>query len=133
MIQMKSLIFNKVLRYKEELSKPTKANSFIHMGRVIILLGKDVDGKALKVKSGVKSKTAYIAYDYKTRLQLAYHYDKDFLKDYIKELDLSILESFDSEAYEYLEEIEMVLPDKYTPLTLEDCQAMHNEYMKEYK
>lgn len=56
--------------YQGTFSKLTKANSALVNGRVIVILKKQYDGKA---------SDCYIAYDYKTKKQLTYHFEKDKL------------------------------------------------------
>ena len=73
---------DKCFRYEPEIKRLTKASSFIADGRVIYIAKKDHEGKPSKF---------YVVYDYKTRIQLGFHSDKDFLIDYIKKKDLSIL------------------------------------------
>lgn len=56
--------------YQLEFSKPTRSNSIVIHDRVIMLMKKDYEGKSAKI---------YIAYDYKTKKQLTFHFDKDKL------------------------------------------------------
>ena len=84
-------------RYKKDFPAISKSNSFISNGRVIIVIGKDCDGKDLKVRNGLdkhgkpKYKTAYTAYDYETKVQLKYHHDKKHLIESLSDKDLTCL------------------------------------------
>ena len=63
--------------YQQEFSKLTKANSCIINGRIIVILKKDYEGKAC---------SAYVAYDYKTKKQLLFSFNKDDLISKLKAL-----------------------------------------------
>lgn len=76
-------------KYEPDIKRLTKANSFTHEGRVIYIVKKTPEGKASK---------AYVAYDHATKILLMSHLDKDFLIEYIREQDMSIL-SDDSSLY----------------------------------
>lgn len=71
-------------RYEPEIKRLTKSNSFIHQGRVIYIVKKENTGKAFGL---------YVAYDYKTKVQLAFHKNKDDLIDFIKRQDLGVLDN----------------------------------------
>lgn len=74
---------DKCFRYEPEIKRLTKASSCIASGRVIYIAKKDYTGKASKL---------YVAYDYKTKIQLAFNTNKDKLIEYIQEKDLSVLD-----------------------------------------
>ena len=63
--------------YEGSFSKLTRANSFIASGRIIIVLKKQHDGKP---------SDCYVAYDYKTKKQLTFHWEKDRLIEVVKRL-----------------------------------------------
>lgn len=63
--------------YQQEFSKLTKANSCIINGRIIVILKKDYEGKVCSV---------YVAYDYKTKKQLLFSFNKDDLISKLKAL-----------------------------------------------
>lgn len=73
---------DKCFVYQPDIKRVTKANSFVACGRVIYLVKKSYDGKALKV---------YCAYDKEIKILLACHWDKDFLIKYLSDKDLSCL------------------------------------------
>lgn len=73
-------------RYTGIITKLTKTNSFIHNGRVIYIAKKDHEGKPYGL---------YIAYDYKTKIQLAFGKTKDFVIEFIKKQDLKVLDELD--------------------------------------
>ena len=68
--------------YKPDISRVTKANSFVASGRIIYVCKKDTEGKAMKV---------FNAYDKETKVLLASHWDKEFLMNYLSDKDLSVL------------------------------------------
>lgn len=68
--------------YEGNISRLTKANSFVADGRIIYTVKKDYEGKALKL---------YVAYDSATKIQLAAHHDKEKLISYLQGKDLSVL------------------------------------------
>ena len=65
------------LVYSGNISRLTKANSCIINGRIIVILKKDYEGKACNV---------YVAYDYKTKKQLLFSFNKDDLISKLKAL-----------------------------------------------
>ena len=71
-------------RYQPDIKRLTKSNSFIHNGRVIYLVKKDHEGKAMK--------NHFVAYDYKTKIQLAFMTNKDKLIEFIEKQDLGVLD-----------------------------------------
>ena len=76
-------------KYEPEIKRLTKANSFTHEGRVIYIVKKTPEGKASK---------AYVAYDHATKILLMSHPDKEYLIEFIRRQDMSIL-SDDSSLY----------------------------------
>ena len=68
--------------YEPEIKRVTKANSFTAGGRLIYVVKKDHNGKAMK---------GYSAFDKDTKILLAYHSDKEFLIKYLQDKDLSCL------------------------------------------
>lgn len=80
----------------EEFPSLTKANSFIHQGRVIVILSKLPTGKDTpKRKVKGKHKTTYCSYDHKTKVYLKFGFTKDYLIDFIKQQDLGVLSEVD--------------------------------------
>lgn len=73
-------------RYEPKITRLTKANSFTHQGKVIYVVKKESNGKAYGI---------YIAYDYKTKVQLGFNRDKNWLIEFIKKQDLGILDELD--------------------------------------
>jgi hypothetical protein len=73
-------------KYSGDIKKLTKANSTIVGNRVIYIVKKDHEQKTSKL---------YIAYDYKTKIQLAYNSEKDKLIEYLnkRKEDLSVLDT----------------------------------------
>lgn len=57
-------------------------NSIVINGRIIYITKSDNEGKA---------SLFYVAFDYKTRVQLGFNSDKDFLIEYLKKQDLKVL------------------------------------------
>ena len=70
---------NKCFKYSQPISKLTKANSILVDERVIYIVKKDHTGKACGL---------YIAYDYETKIQLAFNKKKDELIEYLKSKNL---------------------------------------------
>jgi hypothetical protein len=68
--------------YQPDITRLTKANSFIADGRVIYVTKKDYEGKANRM---------YIAYDSSTKVQLAAHHDKNEVVKFLQGKDLSVL------------------------------------------
>ena len=64
--------------YQQEFSKLTRVNSCIIGERIIVILKKDSEGKACSV---------YVAYDYKTKKQLLFDFDKEILINKLKSLE----------------------------------------------
>jgi len=77
---------DKCFRYEPEIKRLTKASSFIADGRVIYITKKDHQGKPIVL---------YAAYDYKTRVQLAFMDNKEKLIEFIKKQDLKVLNELD--------------------------------------
>ena len=92
-------------KYSLDFPKLTKSNSFIHQGRVIVVIGKDFEGNDIKARNGlndkgkVRYKTCAIAYDHKTKIQLCYHTDKDEAIEFIKNQDLGVLDEWERTSY----------------------------------
>lgn len=74
------------LKYQPEIKRLTKSNSTLIDGRVVYVTKKDNEGKSIKI---------YMAYDYKTRIQLGGHSDKEFLIDFLSKQDLKVLNELD--------------------------------------
>lgn len=66
--------------YQPDIKRLTKNNSTLIQGRVIYIVKKDVNGKALKV---------FVAYDYETKVKLAVHQDKEQLIEFLKKQDFN--------------------------------------------
>lgn len=64
------LPLNRCNKYELDFSKPTKSNSVVIGNRTIIINKKDKDGLSVK---------CYVAWDYKSKIQLAFSDDKDKL------------------------------------------------------
>lgn len=69
---MKSL--DECFKYEPEIKRLTKANSLLVGTRVIYIVKKNHKGQANRF---------YIAYDYKTKVQLAFNTDKEALKEFL--------------------------------------------------
>ena len=69
-------------KYQPEIKKLTNANSTMVDSRIVYIVKKDYTGK---------TSSMYIAYDYKTRIQLAFHKNKDELIEYLKDKKLDVL------------------------------------------
>lgn len=83
-------------KYLCDFPKLSKSNSFIHQGRVILVISKQYDGTDNpKMKVQGKQKTTYSAYDYKTKTYLRWSPTKDELIEYIKQQDLKVLNELD--------------------------------------
>lgn len=76
--------------YYKEISRVTKANSFVAFGRVIYIVKQDWNGKAIK---------NYACYDKETRVLLGSHWDKEYLISFIQKQDLSILGNSESSLF----------------------------------
>ncbi len=64
--------------------RATSSNSFVASGRVMYIAKKDYEDKPLKV---------YNVYDVETKVQVASHWNKEFLARYVANQDLSIFGS----------------------------------------
>lgn len=80
------IALSKAKRYEPEIKRLTKSNSLAIQDRIIYIAKKDYQGKAVKI---------FVAYDYKTKVQLYANFSKELIVDYLKEQDLSILEELD--------------------------------------
>jgi len=69
-------------KYKPDIGKLTKANSTVADGRVIYIVKKDSEGKSGKF-------IPYVAYDYKTRVQLTFDFDKSKLIERLNKLNIT--------------------------------------------
>ena len=76
---------DKCYEYEPPITRLTKANSTTVGSRVIYIVKKGNDGKALKV---------YCAYDYKSKKLLAANWDKDFLITFLQHREKEIKETF---------------------------------------
>lgn len=70
-------------KYEPKIKKLTKANSLVINERVIYICKKDHTGKASKL---------FVAYDYETKIQLAFNKDKDILIEFLEKQDLKVLD-----------------------------------------
>ena len=77
---------SKCFRYEPEIKRLTKANSIAVNGRVLYIVKKFYNGDASRL---------YACYDYKTKIQLAFHEDKDMLIEFMKKQDLKVLDEVD--------------------------------------
>ena len=68
-------------KYQPEIKRLTKANSMVFDGRVVYIVKKTYEGKAIKM---------FIAYDEATKTQLAGHHDKDKLIAFLAKQDMSV-------------------------------------------
>lgn len=71
-------------RYSLPMPKLSKVNSFIIDDRVIYVTKSDYLGKTSRL---------YIAYDYETKIQLAFNINKDELIEYLKDKNLKVLKN----------------------------------------
>jgi len=69
-IQMNHL----AVKYKKDFPKLTKSNSYIKDGVVFYIAKKNHNGNLA---------TFYVAYEYKTKTKIAFHKDKDKLKQFL--------------------------------------------------
>lgn len=60
------------VKYKPEINRITKKNSILVNGRLFYITKKDYTGKAVP---------CYVVYDYETKIQLAWFWDKDKIED----------------------------------------------------
>lgn len=70
-------------KYEPKISRLTSANSIIVGSRVIYITKKDHTGKTT---------SSFIAYDYETKIQLAWHKNKDDLIAYLNKKEKEINE-----------------------------------------
>lgn len=76
---------DKCYEYEPPITRLTKANSTTVGSRVIYIVKKGNDGKAMKV---------YSAYDYKTKKLIASNWDKPFLIQFLLDREKEIKETF---------------------------------------
>ena len=67
--------------YEPPIKRLTKSNSMVFDGRVVYIVKKTYEGKAIKM---------FIAYDEATKTQLAGHWDKDKLIAFLAKQDMSV-------------------------------------------
>ena len=79
-------INSKFLRYEPSIKRLTKANSNIINNRVIYIVKQNCLGNNIKM---------FMAYDYKTKIQLYGHFDKDSLIEFLAKQDLKVLDELD--------------------------------------
>jgi hypothetical protein len=69
-------------KYEPPIKRLTKSNCITADSRVIYIVKKDYKGNASKL---------YIAYDYVTKIQIAFHKDKEFLIKFLQNKSLGVL------------------------------------------